>query len=621
MDKTIVVIGANGSVWRLKIEPALHKLRNSLADQDVVLHFWGVEREGCQNNDVIIERWFSIDSPKDVESLHNALGNEEIQIAVIASPNETHVGYLGLLLGKVPHILVEKPLAEHTLEADLAVGLAAGTSKSTCMGLDHYVAKPAIRFALNKTRSGELGKMIGEIASIQFTMMELGIIDTARTSTLDRGLTFDMAIHGFTILLCWLLGTRRGGRIRVSDAHAAQYVGSPIQGETAARIDLRVKNGPSASIIIGKGLLDRKRLVIQGSEGTIEADITTGAVILRKDKEETEILPATRDDAYEVLIEEVTRAACGLPQGENTGLIELSVARDALSLVSKTRRAFHEFEKHPAGTIPRALARRQDFGSAKIEIYQDQAMLERAALCVILVTAQDAIDRHGNFVFVIPGGTSFLGVSRLLVEDAFASVDLSKWQIFFSDEHSSVHSSPINNYHLAFERGGWSELLREGRISRDSLHRIKTEGAKEKLNSDELRNQINTYVETYLTALKGRPGADLVMLGLGVDCHTSSLLPLRKEQGSVLLHSDMPIEVVEYSVETAGDDRLRASITATGIAAAKNAIILAFGANKSVAIQDILTAEIDLAARPGSILREVGGTLMTDEAGAALVKL
>jgi len=614
----MLVFGAGGSVWESKVCPALMRLKGILLEEGTKLAVWGVERAGRIGGSEVIERWFCIDDPADIRALIAALEQREVDLAIIASPNETHVGLVCFLLGKLPFIVVEKPLAEEVLAADLAVSLSQGSS-STCKGLDHYLAKPASRFVLNKVRSGKLNDLIGEIKEIRFVMTEGRGVEPERVATLRKGLTLDMAIHGFAILLS-LLRSSNIKQGQIAHAARARYEGSPIAEETAARIDISIDEGLKAVLMVGKGIRDDKLLVIRGTVGTLEANFATGVVSLERGARKESLVEVTPDDAYEVLLKEAIHAVCSLSsEEENSWLINLPLARDALSLVERSRSRFDVCEIYPIGTVPRILARQLKVGETSVEIYLDRDALERAILREILRAAQAATKQYGNFVLVIPGGRSFLGVSRLLLKEKFKNVDLSCWHVFFSDEHLAPHDNNRNNYSLAYKEGGWKELIEQGRIHSKQIYGIKTEDAESILDYEAWKARVHSYCNAYLSILKERQGADLLILGLGKDQHTASILPRQGKFDNPLLRSECPYDIVEYPKDYLASDRLRASITLTGIIAVRQTIMLAFGESKSKAIHSILSGELDPAAKPGSIIRLVRGTIMTDEAGGSLL--
>jgi|GEM_PF-2306370 len=619
MNIVALVFGAGGSVWKLKIRPALQRLRLEFSKQGIELSVWGVERFGRIRQNMLVDRWFCIDDPAESHELIESIRNQEVHLAIIASPNETHVGLLCFLLGKVTCIVVEKPLANEPLAADLAVKLSEVVDGSYCMGLDHYLAKPPARFVLSKFRAGELGDMIGEMREVRFSMIEGRGVEPERAATLKRGLSLDMAIHGFSLLLSLLNATGDVKEIEVKRAEAARYQRAPITTETAAKIDAVGNGDVACHLLVGKGILDDKRLLIRGTVGALEADFISGTVMLWEGSNGKLLFKSDKDDAYVVMLREAIYASCGLPRARNSWLISLPYARDALNLVACAMTGFNGMEEYPLGTVPGVFARRFRLSGANVEVYWNQELLERAALREILSTAESSIERYGNFVVVIPGGKSFLRVSSLLLNEEFRSVDLSQWHVFFSDEHGVLHTDENNNYLLAFRDGGWGELVKQGRMPLEHIHRIETESEGKIVTRVELEERIWAYREVYSNALRGRKGADLVVLGLGSDCHTASLLPGAGGFDNPLLSSEYPYDVVKYPESRATPDRLRASITPAGIRAANKTIMFAFGEAKSEAIRAVVDGKSDLITRPGSIICLVRGTVMTDEDGASLL--
>lgn len=639
METRVLVLGAGGAVWKRKIERSLINLKGKLENESdpCTLNVWGADVSGNLPNSSLVNRWFCVDDPDDMRELIVELDNGKVQVAIIASPNETHVPYLILLLGKVDHIIVEKPLAEEVIEADLAVVLAQSSTLTTCWGLDHYVSKPQARVALRMAQSGDLTKLIGEIKHVHFSMREKDPIDPKRAGTLRRGLAFDMAIHGFAFLLR-LFDRKSADDIRILQASVAKYRGAPIDGETATRIELAVLNGPTCTIDIGKGLAgkDEKWIVIRGAKDTLTVDLDQKTVFLKSGakigslpspvmgKEMLELVKAEArqivDDAYDIALCEPIRRSCGLHVDPEDArwLVEISLAANALKLVERARARFEVVEPYIAGTMPRIFSHSALLGGAYIEVCPTQEDLERAALRLMLSEAEMAIDRVGSFVLIVPGGTSLLGVTRCLATNQFRNVDLSKWQIFFSDEHSLPHSDPGNNHWLAKERGGWGDLIAQGRLQFGQLHQMIVEDAAGQplTTAPLLEARIHDYTDAYRNLLGSRTGADVAFLGLGTDCHTASILPQKENFENPLFQARSAFSVVDYPESYRGTDRLRSSITLAGIADARKVVLIAFGEKKSAAVKDVLTGSIDLERKPGSVIRLVGGTVLTDVAGA-----
>lgn len=623
MKVRVLVLGA-GDVWKRKIKPALGRLQAELAKRNCELAAWVVDVSPPTTDLLLVEDAFCVDEPAEMERLLNALSNGKIQVAVVASPNETHISYLSWLLGKVDHVIVEKPLTHEVIEAQLAVSLAQSTT-TKCYGLEHYIAKPQARVILRMAQSGELARMIGNIEHIQFVMRQQDPINLLRARTLRRGLALDMAIHGFAFILR-LLNLTSAKDIRIVGTSAAKYQGAPIDGETAARIDAAVQNGPMCTIDIGKGIADcdDKRIVLHGSLGTLIADFDGKTVTCTQGGQpvslpDSLVSEAARadDDAYDFALREPILDSCDLSVSlqEPRWLVDLSLAANALFLVEKARVCFDEEEEYLCGTMPRIFHRSARLGGASVEAWQSQTELEFSALNMLMSEAKQAIDRHGNFVLVIPGGTSFLGVTRLLASNKFKDVSLSQWDIFFSDEHWIHHSDSGNNYMLAQLQGGWADLVMQGRLKSEQVHRIVVEDANtgELLDQKALEASTRQYEDVYRSRLGSRTGADLAFLGLGADCHTASLLPNKKGRFmNPLLDSSSAFSVVQYLPR--GDDQLRCSITLAGIADCRKVVLIAFGSAKRSSVTKLLTNPIDLERMPSSVIRLVGGTVLTDVA-------
>jgi len=628
MDVRVLVFGAGGDVWTGKIEPALSRLKDTLANEGRQLAVWGANVSGQTGNSSLVDRWFHVDVAAEMTQLLDDLRAGAIQVAVIASPNETHVSYLSLLIGKVRHVVVEKPLAEEVIEADLALILAQSDPHTTCRGLEHYVAKPWVRAALRMAQSGELLRLIGETQHVHFSMREANPIKPDRARTLNRGLAFDMAIHGFAFLLR-LFDRHSIEDFQILQASAAKYRSAPIEGETAARIELAVQGGPTCTIDIGKGLAgnSEKWIVIRGSKDSLIIDLdgktvslASGALMGSLPDVEKCKSRQVDDDAYDVVLNEPIRMSCRLPvcDVDSGWSVSIALAANALKLVEQARDRFDASEPYAVGTLPRIFSRTARLGGADVEVCQSKADLERAALRLMLDTADSAIRRFGNFVLVIAGGTSLLGATSSLTTEQLRGIDLSKWQIFFSDEHTLPHEDAGNNYWLAETRGGWGELIRGGRLVPDQLHRIVVEDKAGNLaDFQTLKDRARQYTNAYRSQLGSRKGADLAFLGLGTDCHTASLIPQKDGFANPLLRSSSAFDVVEYSDSYQDIDHLRTSITPAGIADVRKAVLIAFGKKKSAALQAVLTEPIDLEQRPGSVVRLVGGSVLTDAAGAS----
>src|SRR5260221_2863461 len=135
----------------------------------------------------------------------------------------------------------------------------------------------------------------------------------------------------------------------------------------------------------------------------------------------------------------------------------------------------------------------------------DATELQQAATQRIVAAAARAIGQHGRFIIVLAGGNTPRGVYDLL---RAASTDWSRWHVYFGDERCLPPDHAERNSRMAAEV--WLERVP---IAHDQLHVIPAElGAA-------------SAARRYADTLRGVGDFDLVLLGLGEDGHTSSLLP------------------------------------------------------------------------------------------------
>ena len=120
------------------------------------------------------------------------------------------------------------------------------------------------------------------------------------------------------------------------------------------------------------------------------------------------------------------------------------------------------------------------------------------------------------FRLALSGGSTPVSVYELLAQDR--SIDWSDTELFFGDERFVPPDNKDSNYRMARQT-----LLRNGHVRPRGLYPIPTDGTPDSAAQryeEILRQQ---YGASELTA--ERPLFDLVLLGLGDDGHTASLLP------------------------------------------------------------------------------------------------
>src|SRR6266850_573151 len=91
------------------------------------------------------------------ESIETVLSDPEIHAVVIATPADSHYQLTKQFLEAGKHVLVEKPLARSTVEADELSELAAKTGKVLMAG-HTFLFNPAVRYVKKLLDQGELGQ-------------------------------------------------------------------------------------------------------------------------------------------------------------------------------------------------------------------------------------------------------------------------------------------------------------------------------------------------------------------------------------------------------------------------------------------------------------------------------
>ena len=303
---TFLLIGA-GSVWRTKYRPAFERLQQDPGRLPVRL--WIAEKRRA-DPDPLVSDWCSIDQPSEKARLDGLL--DRVNVAIIATWNSSHIDDLRFLGGRVPVVLIEKPLSDSLACAQSArADLASWGAAVRCFGVDHYVNKPSVRYVLQAARSGRLQDAIGEITRVSISIRERRGVETGRERLLDRGLIDDMLPHAVQIVF-ELLQLERANEFQSCELAVARYHCAPVSGETSARLEATARGHVPIRILLGKGQLDDKTVEVVGTRGTVLADITSGAVSLIDDGGTHPLQPVTQDDSYDTILREAIGIADSL---------------------------------------------------------------------------------------------------------------------------------------------------------------------------------------------------------------------------------------------------------------------------------------------------------------------
>jgi 6-phosphogluconolactonase len=142
---------------------------------------------------------------------------------------------------------------------------------------------------------------------------------------------------------------------------------------------------------------------------------------------------------------------------------------------------------------------------------QTSRQVAQKALEIFSLCACDAIERKGIFTCAISGGDSPKEFFELL--PTLQSLDWKHIHIFWADERGVKPDHPDSNFNLAN-----TAFLSKVPIPQDNIHRIQTE-------LPDIHQAAKLYEQTLQDRLGFVPEFDLILLGLGTDGHTASLLP------------------------------------------------------------------------------------------------
>ncbi len=148
-----------------------------------------------------------------VATFAEVLSDPSLTAVALATPVGTHYALARAALEAGKHVLVEKPLATRTEEAEQLVRLAA--ERRRVLMVDHtFVYHPAVQHIRTLIQAGELGKL----NYIDSTRINLGLFQH------DVNVLWDLAVHDLSIVN--LFTTERPERVQ---AIGASHTSSPLE--------------------------------------------------------------------------------------------------------------------------------------------------------------------------------------------------------------------------------------------------------------------------------------------------------------------------------------------------------------------------------------------------------
>jgi len=237
-----------------------------------------------------------------------------------------------------------------------------------------------------------------------------------------------------------------------------------------------------------------------------------------------------------------------------------------------------------------------------VTIFNDKAEITTQAADVFIAAAQNAIQQHGKFVVALTGGSSPVGIYKLLATPEYqAKIDWNKVFVFWGDERWVALDDDLSNAKMSEET-----FLNHVPIPKGNIFPMYKAGV--------TPEEYAVEYEQLIKNIAGENGQfDLILLGMGDDGHTASLFP-----GEAVLKEEDKWVAAYY---LAPQSMFRITLTAPLINKAKQILVITFGENKAHALHEVLHGDYNPEKYPTQLIKPVDGKLQffTDKAAASAV--
>lgn len=224
-----------------------------------------------------------------------------------------------------------------------------------------------------------------------------------------------------------------------------------------------------------------------------------------------------------------------------------------------------------------------------IEVFDDTEAVARAAADFIAAEARSGVAARGRFTIAVSGGRTPWLMLRALADEEVPWAGVHVVQV---DERVAPDGDPDRNLTQLRE-----SLLARVPLRSGQIHAMPVEAA-------DLDAAARAYADELRAAAGKPPVLDLVLLGLGSDGHTASLVP-----------GDPSLEVTDADVALAGpyQGRQRMTLTYPVIDRARRVLWVVTGAEKSDMLRRLCDGD---RAIPAGRVRQDRALVLADRAAA-----
>jgi 6-phosphogluconolactonase len=244
----------------------------------------------------------------------------------------------------------------------------------------------------------------------------------------------------------------------------------------------------------------------------------------------------------------------------------------------------------------------QDSKQPDVRVLADEAALARAVASAISETIATIVAERGRCSLALSGGSTPQLLYRTLAADFRDRIPWPQVHIFWGDERFVPPTDPRSNFGMAKVT-----LLDHVPCPASQVHPIPT-------TLDSASAAADAYDATLRAYFGGESARfDLLLLGIGEDCHTASLFP----HAPALTARDRLV-VTAQRPAAAADEASRITLTMPVLRAARTVFVLAAGANKAPVLARALSSASTPDDCPASALRRSAGTVVwwTDRAAS-----